>query len=267
MDDHSPAKYLEHEYANDGDERPVRLGMTDLLWPFATHWAVQVHDKWYEVRGASKEDSNKPMSITTCRHPVRSAMGANVSRFGRVGVTRKTDADIQSWIDVWTVRNPTYYWGSDNCQSFAREMIVFLTDGGYRPLPMMDAGSGGNRAVGPSAWSGAERGSAYAGATVANMQGHRGLLNGALDAPNAAASALCNREGFGAFGEAELGRVEGGFGPVRVALGLNINTGVVVRNQGLEAAVGGFGLKVGANGFSVSCPVVSLGIGRRMGGV
>lgn len=237
--------------------------MTDLLWPFATHWAVQVSDKWYEVRGASKQDSDKPMSIESSRHPARSKVGADVSRFGRVGVTRMSDADIQRWIDEWTSSNPTYYWGSDNCQRFARELIDFLTNGAHRPLPMMDAGSGGNRAVGPSAWAGAERGSAYAGATVANMQGHRGLLNGALDAPNAAAAALCNREGFGAFGEAELARVEGGFGPIRVAGHVNVNTCVGFRNQGLEVAVGGFGLKAGANGLCVSCPVLSIGVGRR----
>jgi hypothetical protein len=128
---------------------------------------------------------------------------------------------------------------------------------------MMDAGVGGNRAVGPNAWAGVERGSAYAGATVANMQGHRGLLNGALDAPNAAAAALCNREGFGAFGEAELFRVEGGFGPVRLAGHLNVNTCVGFRNKGLEVCVGGFGLKAGANGVSVSVPLLTVGIGRR----
>ena len=37
---------------------PVRLGMVTVgrYWPFATHWAVQVQDTWYEVGGASKED-------------------------------------------------------------------------------------------------------------------------------------------------------------------------------------------------------------------
>lgn len=237
--------------------------MQTLLWPFATHWAVQVHDKWYEVQGISKGESNMPMAIGTSRHPARSAKGADVSRFGRVGETSKSDDEIKGWIDAWTASNPTYQWGSDNCQKFARELIAWLTDGTHRPLPMMDAGVGGNRAVGPSAWAGAERGSAYAGATVANMQGHRGLLNGALDAPNAAAAVLCNREGFGAFGEAELARIEGGLGPVRVAAHVNINTCIGVRNKGLELLVGGVGFKAGANGVSVSLPVLTVGIGRR----
>ena len=244
--------------------RPVRLGMADLLWPFATHWAVQVQDKWYEVQGASKGETGTPMAITTFRHPTRSSIGAHVSRFGRVGETAKSEAEIEAWIEAWTLRNPVYFWGTDNCQKFAREFIGWLTDETHSPLPMMDAGTGGNRAAGPRAWAGAERGSAYAGATVATMQGHRGLLNGALDAPNAAAAALCNREGFGAFGEAELGRIVGGFGPIRVAVHININTCLGWRNRGLELLVGGFGVKLGANGVSVSLPVLTVGIGRRV---
>ena len=243
--------------------RPVRLGMSNLLWPFATHWAVQVHDKWYEVRGASKGDTNSPMAIRYSRHPARSAVGACVSRFGKLGDTSKTDAEIKRWIDEWTANNPTYFWGSANCQKFARELIHWLIDGAHKPLPMMDSGMGGNRAVGPRAWAGAERGSVYAGATVANMQGHRGLWNGALDGPNAAAAALFNREGFGAFSELELCRMEGGFGPVRVATHVNINTCIGFRNRGLEIVVAGVGLKAGANGLSVSLPVVTVGIGRR----
>ena len=36
--------------------RPVRLGLATVngIWPFATHWAVQVDDTWFEVAGASK---------------------------------------------------------------------------------------------------------------------------------------------------------------------------------------------------------------------
>lgn len=246
------------------DSRPVRLGMMDLLWPFATHWAVQVHDKWYEVRGTTKADTSTVMEIDVTRHPSKSGLGAVVSRFGRVGETARSDEEISAWIDDWKLDNPAYDWGTDNCQKFSREFIGWLTNGTHKPLPMMDAGVGGGRAVGPSAWAGAERGSAYAGATVANLQGHRGLLNGALDAPNVAAAALCNREGFGAFAEAELARIEGGIGPVRVAGHVNVNTCVGFRNKGLEVLVGGFGFKLGMNGLSVSVPVLTVGVGRRI---
>ena len=40
--------------------RPVRLGLATVngIWPFATHWAVQVEDTWFEVAGASKEEQH-----------------------------------------------------------------------------------------------------------------------------------------------------------------------------------------------------------------
>ena len=245
--------------------RPVRLGMSTLLWPFATHWAVQVDDTWIEVPGSSKEDSDSAMDIkfsSGVKSSPAVGPGADVSRFGRVGKTLKTDGEIVEWTDEWKVINPTYNFASDNCQRFSREFIDWLTDGTHRPLPMMDAGMGAGVRRGPTAWAGAEGGSAYAGATVANMQGHRGLLNGALDGPNASASAMCSRRGFGAFGEAELGRAEGGFGPVRVALHFNINTCIGVRNRGFEVSAVGFGFKAGANGVSVSVPLLTISIGR-----
>jgi len=244
------------------ESRPVRLGMADVLWPLATHWAVQVHDKWFEVAGASKQDTNSYMAILTS-HGEKSAVGADVCRFGHVGTTHKSDHEINRWVDKWRGRNPKYSFAADNCQKFAREFIGWLTDGSHKPLPMMDAGVGGNRASGPTSWAGAESGAVYAGATVAKMQGHNGLLNGALDAPNAAAAALCGRQGFGAFGEAEVGRVEGGFGPIRVAAHINANTAVGVRNEGLEVSAIGFGFKAGANGFSASIPFCTVAIGRQ----
>jgi len=245
--------------------RPVRLGLSNLLWPFATHWAVQVDDTWIEVPGSTKEDSNTAMDIKYSQGVKSSpaiGRGADASRFGRVGKTSKTDDEIVEWTDAWKARNPTYNFASDNCQRFSREFIEWLTDGKHKPLPMMDAGNGAGVARGPTTWAGAEAGSAYAGATVASRQGHRGLLNGALDGPNACASAICSRRGFGAFGEAELGRAEVGIGPVRVAGHLNINTGIGVRNKGLEASVAGFGFKAGANGVSVSVPLLTISLGR-----
>ena len=47
------------------ESRPVRLGMNTLLWPFATHWAVQIDDTWFEVPGITKQDTNSKMDIKT----------------------------------------------------------------------------------------------------------------------------------------------------------------------------------------------------------
>ena len=274
---HQGARALEAQKTGDARERPVRLGLATVngdgrcevglpLWPFATHWAVQVLDTWFEVAGASKEANETPMAIVVS-HGKRSAVGADVWRFGHVGVTRKGDDAIEQFIDEWKGRNPRYGFARDNCQKFAREFIDWLTDNQHRPLPMMDAGLGGNRAHGPAAWSGAEASDhtlvAYAGATVADMQGHQVLLNGELKGPNASAAALLGQHGVGAFSEAELGRTEGGFGPLRAALHLNVNTGVGFRNKGIEAHVLGVGFALGLNGVSLSLPVCTVGLGQR----
>ena len=243
--------------------RPVRLGMVDIIWPFATHWAVQVGDEWFEVAGASKQDAYAPMTILTSKG-ARSAVGdgADVARFGHVGETRKSDMDIFWFIQRWKWRNPRYAFHTDNCQKFAREFIAWLTEENHKPLPMMDAGVGGNCAQGPTTWYGGENGAAYAGAMVVTMQGHNGLLNGTLVALRASVASLFGPLGVGVFAEAELARAEGGIGPVRIALHLNANTALGVRNGGLEVSLVGFGASVGANGFSVSLPVCTVGIGR-----
>ena len=127
--------------------------MNTLLWPFATHWAVQIDDTWFEVPGITKQDTNSKMDIKTSQG-ARSYKGADVSRFGRVGKTYKSDEEIRRWTDAWKAGNPTYKFSSDNCQKFCREFIAWVTDGRHKPLPMMDAGVGANRAVVPRAWSG-----------------------------------------------------------------------------------------------------------------
>ena len=132
---------------------------------------------------------------------------------------------------------------------------------------MMDAGMGGNQGRGLSSWYNAETSDgtfqAYAGATVANVQTHRKLLNGSLKGPAASASVILGRLGVGAFFEAELGRVEVGVGPLRVALHVNANTGVGIRNKGVEAKALGFGATAGANGVSISSPFFTVGLGQR----
>ena len=235
----------------------------DIIWPIATHWAVQVDGEWFEVQGASKQAANSPMAIITSRGE-RSAVGdgAEVARFGHVGRTFKSDLEVFLFIQKWKFDNPMYGFDAHNCQKFAREFIAWLTDGTHKPLPMMDAGKGGNCANGPTAWSGRESGAAYAGAMVANMQGHNGLWNGALVALRASAALLCPPSGLGCFGEAELGRAEGGFGPIRVAVHANVNTAFGVRSGGLEISLCGVGFTAGANGVSASVPCCTVGVGR-----
>ena len=139
------------------------------------------------------------------------------------------------------------------------EFIAWLTEENHKPSD--DGAVGGNCAQGPTTWYGGENGAAYAGAMVVTMQGHNGLLNGTLVALRASVASLFGPLGVGVFAEAELARAEGGIGPVRIALHLNANTALGVRNGGLEVSLVGFGASVGAK-LSVSLPVCTAGIGR-----
>ena len=243
--------------------RAVRLGIVDIVWPFATHWAVQVEDRWFEVEGASKEQSNSHMRILSSRGQ-RSAVGegADTTRFGHVGETRKTNLEIFGWIQLWKWKNPRYGFDGHNCQLFSRDFIVWLTDAAHKPLPMMDAAVSKFSSEGPTSWSGAERGAAYAGVMLANLQTHHGVFNYAMVALRASVASLWGPLGRGLFSEAELGRIEAGIGPLRVAIHLNINTSAGFRNNGFELSVAGCGFAIGANGFSVSVPVCTVGIAR-----
>ena len=89
--------------------RPVRLGVVTIkrYWPFATHWAVQVQDTWFEVGGASKQDTDSQMVVVTSQGK-RSQKGADASRFGHVGFTRKSSDETDRFIEEWTRRNPRY---------------------------------------------------------------------------------------------------------------------------------------------------------------
>ena len=76
---------------------------------------------------------------------------------------------------------------------------------------------------------------------------------------------MVGTRGMGAFGEAELGRVEGGVGPLRFATHVNLNSGIGVRNDGVEVSAIGFGFTAGKNGVSASLPVFTVGLGQRSG--
>ena len=97
--------------------RPVRLGMVTVgrYWPFATHWAVQVQDTWYEVGGASKEDTHSSMVIVASQGQ-RSSKGADPSRFGHVGYSRRSDEETAVFVEEWKARNPSYSFTEENCQ-------------------------------------------------------------------------------------------------------------------------------------------------------
>lgn len=230
----------------------VVLGRKILVPYVATHWAVKVGDTWYEVEGASKNDSNKENKIKTSYGSV-AASGAAPIGGGLVGTTTKTTAQIESWKQQWLHRNPYYDFTTTNCQKFVKEFCDFLCDGTAK-LIKMEAGTRGYGQA-PGAWSAAEDGTAAAEATAGLAEAQHGIANAQAEGPSARARALCGREGFGAFAEASAGRAEGNLGPIGVRLEPNINTGAGMRNGNLEGNLLGFGGAVGQDGVRINTPL------------
>ena len=96
------------------------------------HWAVKVEEEtdgiWYEIDGSevggSKVENKACKIVKTLGAVAKSGAGG----FGGevVGKTRKTDAEIDSFIDNWVSNNPTYTVFAVNCQKFAIEFIRYV---------------------------------------------------------------------------------------------------------------------------------------------
>ena len=113
--------------------RNVCLGKVRLsnISPIGTHWAVQVDNNfrfwkpaWFEIEG---KISYAQWYATT---NIGSSKGGT-SRLGAepcqdVGVTKKTDDDIDVFNEQWAKEHPDYYLLSDNCQMYATDFIGYL---------------------------------------------------------------------------------------------------------------------------------------------
>lgn len=233
-------------------KRSVQIGRKPLAACFAHHWAIKIGDTWYEIEGASKSDSDAPNKINDS-YGSESAGGAVLIGGGLVGSTNKTDEQIRIFNEKWLRNHPKYDFKSDNCQLFATELAIWVTDGCCK-LPKMQAGHGGN-AHGPSAFADAKDGDAraYAGSGHAEAQGN--VFRAAVNGPEAGAQALCGKAGFGAFGDASLGKAEVGIGGARVRYEPNVNTGIGVRQGNFEANLLGTGFKVGNDGIGINTPM------------
>lgn len=100
--------------------RQVYLGSRPLKSVSSLHhYAVKVGDTWYELEGASKDQSNQPNILKTHKN--------DEYTMELIGTTTKTDTELKEIIDDWLKKHPTYVFHQDNCQLFARDIIVLLT--------------------------------------------------------------------------------------------------------------------------------------------
>ena len=111
--------------------RKVSLGQVRLseTLPIGTHWAVRVDHKfwkpyWFEIDG--KTDWIEMYSSTNIllSKGDTSLKGAELTNY--MGLTNRTDDEIDSFNEKWKLNHPNYHFTSDNCQKYAADLIIFL---------------------------------------------------------------------------------------------------------------------------------------------
>ena len=226
-----------------------------LAGPLALHWAIQVDNHWYEI-----SPKNKSCNTNKITRNYGEVAGSGAGSLGGeiVGVTRKTDDEIDKWNEAWLLRNPEYNVMSDNCQKYCIELMIWLTDNNYRCEHRANAAvleTADRKMFAVDGFATAKGGNAIASFGVA-----RTTLNGG-PASVAATLGQINLQavmgpGVGLFADASLARLEASFGNiVGLHADLNVNTGVGIRNGNVDAHLLGFGGKIGADGVEINTPV------------
>ena len=242
--------------------RVVKLGRKALVPPLAYHWAIQVGEKWYEIAPMTEtKDGNK---INTNYGEV-AASTAGILGGSIVGETEKTDQEIDKWNKDWLAEYPEYDLITDNCQKYAVELLVWLTDNKYRLDCNLDAANLDQTLTGDKFWTNDGFALEYDGTAIASYiagQNHDsvGPFVAKTTVGQFTAEAVLG-PGFGAFADATFIEGEVSAGKViGLRVGLNVNTGIGIRGGNAELHVLGFGGKVGADGLEANTPVVGAHI-------
>ena len=111
--------------------RKVSLGQVRLseTLPIGTHWAVRVDHKfwkpyWFEIDGKTKYTELYSSTNILSSKGDTSLKGAELTNY--MGLTNRTDEEIDSFNEDWKLNHPNYHFTSDNCQKYAADLIVFL---------------------------------------------------------------------------------------------------------------------------------------------
>ena len=111
--------------------RKVSLGQVRLseTLPIGTHWAVQVDHKfwkpyWFEIDGKTSYSHLYATTNIILSTGGVSIKGAEPTNY--MGLTNRTDPEIQLFNEQWKEEHPNYRLTSDNCQKYASDLIVFL---------------------------------------------------------------------------------------------------------------------------------------------
>ena len=111
--------------------RKVSLGQVRLseTLPIGTHWAVQVGHKiwkpyWFEIDGKTRYTQVYATTNIVLSHGDISLRGAQPTKY--MGLTNRTDNDINMFNEEWQQKHPNYQLSSDNCQKYAADLIEYL---------------------------------------------------------------------------------------------------------------------------------------------
>jgi hypothetical protein len=226
--------------------RTIKLGRKSAGWP-ALHWAIKVGSTWYEIVGKGANNGEKgAINVVNRSYGDKAASGAGFLGGEIVGETTKSDEEIDTFIDGWLANNHHYELLIDNCQKFAYEFVVFLTDGVNFRLPhRFDAAvCAKGLPMDAKAFAVNQDGIAIArlgmGETRASLMYWNALYRG----PSYEAAAVAGA-GLGAWvGASPLGRAEVNMGPLLgVHLEPNLNTGLGVRDGNVDVHLLGFGAR------------------------
>ena len=111
--------------------RNVSLGIVRLASnaPFGYHWAVKVDNyywkpDWFEVEGKISYAQWYATTKIASSKGGKSLLGAQP--FQNIGVTNKTDDEIEQFNSHWSKEHPDYSLLTENCQMYASDLIKYL---------------------------------------------------------------------------------------------------------------------------------------------
>ena len=124
----------------------------------------------------------------------------------------KNRNEIESFNTNYLSKNPVYDLLFKNCQTYAQEFIQWLTGGCFNNLPQMESGLT-SWADGINAFS--HKTSGYAGlyATTGKAGVQLSIYKVEIEGPSFGVHLTAGNEGFGAFIDFSIGRIESSIGP------------------------------------------------------
>ena len=245
---------------NEGQPGPgvVKLGRTyvKFLSPLAHHWAVQIDNTWYEIDRKNKETRKNSVKVS---HGRRAESGAGTCGGEVVGLSTKTEKDVKEWIDRWTFSFPEYDLLNDNCQKFAYDFMNWATCGNFLCEHRVNAA---NIKLGDIDENQVDNTKGFKAEKDGNLVAHLKFGKDILTSCGPCSTRcklghltfqMVAGPGLGIFFDAILADVCVSSGNlVGAHLGLNLNTGLGIRNGNFEAQLLGFGGKIGFDGVEVN---------------